>query len=166
MLAIKNVLVATDFSQSSEAALAYGRAFARQYGARLHVINAVEPIAQEMNVGGFVAAIPELQAGLEEDARAQLEELLTQDDRQTLHATAVVIVGEAPAHAIVHYAATAHVDLIVVGTHGRRGISHLLMGSVAEKVVRTAPCSVLTVRNPVPELIVGEAGAHLETART
>jgi nucleotide-binding universal stress UspA family protein len=166
MLAIKNVLVPTDFSKGSDVALTYGRALARQFGARLHVMHVVEPIAADINVGGFVTAIPDLQATMEEEDRTQLEALLTEDDRHTLHATAVLVCLAAPAQAIVEYAATEQVDLIVVGTHGRRGFSHLLLGSVAEKVVRTAPCPVLTVRNPEREFIVAEADAHPATVST
>lgn len=166
MLVIKNVLVATDFSKCSDVALDYGRALARQFGARLHVIHAVEPFAPDVTTGGFVAAIPELQASMDEAARGQLEALLTPDDRQTLHATTVLVSFAAPSPAIVEYAANEHVDLIVVGTHGRRGVSHLLMGSVAEKVVRTAPCPVLTVRHPEREFVVAEAGAGLAAAST
>jgi nucleotide-binding universal stress UspA family protein len=167
MLAIKNVLVATDFSKCSEVALNYGRALARQFGARLHVMHAVEPIPVDaISAGGFATAIPELQANLESAERAQLEELLTEDDRRTLRATTVLASFATPAPAIVGYAETEQVDLIVVGTHGRRGFSHLLMGSVAEKVVRTAPCPVLTVRNPEREFIVAEANAHLANAST
>ena len=69
-----------------------------------------------------------------------------------------------PAHAITEYAKEAAVDLIVLGTHGRGAVAHLLMGSVAERVVRTAPCPVLTVRHPehefvLPDALVAFAGA-------
>jgi len=166
MIRLKNVLVATDFSKCSDIALTYGRSLARQFGARLHVMHVVEPIAADINVGGFVTAIPELQASLDEEERGQLDALLTEDDRHTLRATVVLVSLAGPAQAIVEYATTENVDLIVVGTHGRRGISHLLMGSVAERVVRTAPCPVLTVRNPEREFIVAEVDAHPATANT
>src|SRR6187399_247414 len=167
MLAIKNVLVATDFSTCSDVALNYGRALAQQFGARLHLMHAVEPIALDAaNAGGFVAALPQLQVSVEEAGRAQLEGLLTADDRRALHATTVLVSFASPAPAIVAYAETEQMDLIVVGTHGRTGLSHLLMGSVAEKVVRTAPCPVLTVRNPERDFIVVDADPHLATVST
>jgi hypothetical protein len=67
-------------------------------------------------------------------------------DAVEFHATADAVIGT-PAWAIIEYAEAHDIDLIVMGTHGRGGMSHLLMGSVAERVVRTAPCPVLTVRS-------------------
>jgi nucleotide-binding universal stress UspA family protein len=154
MLAMKNILVATDFSETSDAALRYGRALARQFGANLHVFHAVEAVvADGFTLGGYVAAVPQLQADLEASARQQLDALVTEEDRRELHARPVLSTMDAPAHAIVEYARNERIDLIVIGTHGRRGVSHLVMGSVAEKVVRTAPCPVLTVRQTEREFV-------------
>jgi nucleotide-binding universal stress UspA family protein len=69
----------------------------------------------------------------------------------------VLRVSGTPALAIVTYAKDANLDLIVMGTHGRGGMAHVLMGSVAEKVVRTAPCPVLTVRHPEHEFVLPDA---------
>jgi nucleotide-binding universal stress UspA family protein len=84
----------------------------------------------------------------------RLAERITDDDRQNLHAIAVMRKSDTPAEEIVRYAEEEKVDLIVMGTHGRVKVAHLLMGSVAEKVVRTAPCPVLTVRHPEREFVV------------
>ena len=73
---------------------------------------------------------------------------LTDADRRDLDALAVVRISDAPADEIVGYARDEGMDLIVMGTHGRKAVAHLLLGSVAERVVRTAPCPVLTVRDP------------------
>src|ERR1017187_4328722 len=155
MLRIKNILVATDFSECSDAALTYGRALARTFGARLHVLHVVEMLrADGFTVGGYVTAIPQLQAELEESERQRLESLVSDDDRHSLGARTALKSVDTPAHAVVEYAKNENIDLIVVGTHGRRGISHVVMGSVAEKVVRTALCPVLTVRHPEHEFIV------------
>jgi nucleotide-binding universal stress UspA family protein len=70
-----------------------------------------------------------------------------------------VLASNAPATAIVEYANEEGVDLIVLGTHGRGAVAHLLVGSVAERVVRTAPCPVLTVRHPEHEFVVTEPSA-------
>ena len=78
--------------------------------------------------------------------RVLLEAQLTPDERASLRSTQLVVFG-APARDIVNHAAANDIDLIVMGTHGRGSIQHLLMGSVAERVVRTAPCPVLTVRD-------------------
>jgi len=86
---------------------------------------------------------------------------LTTDDMTMLGAQPVVHVSSDPARAIVEHAKATHVDLIVVGTHGRGAVARLMMGSVAEKVVRTAPCPVLVVRPHEHEFIVPDAvGAH------
>lgn len=159
MLAIKNILVATDFSDCSTAAFAYGRALAHQFGAKLHVLHAVETSGIDLaGVDTYVANFPELGIAIEEDARKALDALLTADDRATIGAKAILRMRETPARAIVDYAADEPIDLIVIGTHGRRGVSHLVMGSVAEKVVRTAPCPVLTVRHPEREFVTDDTG--------
>lgn len=144
----KNILVGTDFSDFSNAALEYGRAMARQFGARLHVLHTAEivPGPDVVGMAGVVAAVPQLYKELEEAARHQLEAAVTDQDRSELRAKTVMTSGEAPAQAISEYATENDIDLIVIGTHGRRGLAHMVMGSVAEKVVRTAPCPVLTVK--------------------
>jgi nucleotide-binding universal stress UspA family protein len=160
MLAIRNVVIATDFSECSDAALAYAREICRTFGAQLHPLHVVETLAAPdvAGMGGYVAAMPTLQHELEEAARKQLDERLTEEDRGPLQAEAVVRTGDGPARAIIEFAGETRADLIVLGTHGRRGLSHLVMGSVAERVVRTATCPVLTVREfprlatePIPE---------------
>jgi nucleotide-binding universal stress UspA family protein len=79
------------------------------------------------------------------DARKRLDDLLGSADRQRLRARPIVKVGD-PLRRVVEYARDESIDLIVLGTHGRSGVAHLFLGSVAERVVRTAPCPVLTVR--------------------
>jgi nucleotide-binding universal stress UspA family protein len=83
---------------------------------------------------------------LEASARRQLRERLTEGDRHTLGASAVLEILDDPATAIVEYANAARIDLIVIGTHGRQSMERLLEGSVAEHVVRKSSCPVLTVR--------------------
>jgi nucleotide-binding universal stress UspA family protein len=90
--------------------------------------------------------LADLQADIIADAGRQLSLLLTDNDRTQLQAKAAAVAASSPAAAIIDYAKQTHVDVIVVGTHGRGGVSHLLMGSVAEHVVRNAPCPVLVVR--------------------
>jgi Universal stress protein UspA and related nucleotide-binding proteins len=79
------------------------------------------------------------------------------EDRAVLGARTILRVSATPALAIVEYARDANVDLIVVGTHGRGAMAHLFMGSVAERVVRTASCPVLTVRHPEHEFVLPDA---------
>jgi nucleotide-binding universal stress UspA family protein len=157
MVILKNILVATDFSEPSDAALTYGRDLARTFGARLHVVHAVENIAVRLASEMSIAFLPELQAQIEADARTRVEALVTGEDKTTLNAKTAVITATGTADAIVQYAKDHAIDLIVMGTHGRRALEHLLMGSVAERVVRTAPCPVLTVRHPEREFVGPDA---------
>jgi nucleotide-binding universal stress UspA family protein len=158
MIALKHILVATDFSEPSDAALAYGRALARTFGATLHVVHVVDNVPTLVyGAEAYAVSMPELQQEIEGSARTQLADLLVDNDQPPLPVRAVVLTSSAPAAAIVDYAKGERIDLIVAGTHGRGGVAHLLMGSVAERVVRTAPCPVLTVRHPEHEFVVPDA---------
>jgi nucleotide-binding universal stress UspA family protein len=158
MIAIKKVLVATDFSAPSTTAVNYARAMARAFGAELHVLHIFEPlwITSADVVGGGVALATMIQ-GLEDTARKQLEEAATEEDRRELKAVTAMITSESPAREIARYANEQKVDLLVIGTHGRSGITRMLIGSVAEKVVRLAPCPVLTVHHPEHEFVLPDA---------
>jgi nucleotide-binding universal stress UspA family protein len=158
MIALKRILVATDFSEPSEAALVYGRELARNFGASLTVLHVVDNIlARAYGADGMVLVDPELQREIDAAARQQLDALLFEEDRRTLGATAATVASNTPAAAIVAYANERRFDLIVMGTHGRGAVAHLLMGSVTERVVRTAPCPVLTVRHPEHEFVLPDA---------
>jgi nucleotide-binding universal stress UspA family protein len=157
MIALRNILVATDFGEASETALNYGRDLARSYGATLHVMHVTENVMARFAAESYPMATPELQQEVESVARTRLEELVTPEDRAQLHAEPVLRTSVAPAAAIIEYAKEAHIDLIVMGTHGRGFVSHVFMGSVAERVVRLAPCPVLTVRHPQHEFILPDA---------
>ena len=153
MIVLKNILVATDFSESAAVALAYGRDLARTFNARLHLAHMVEDVMVRYSPEvGF--AVPELQKNLEEKAWRDLRALITADDRQIV---AVVQTCMNIPNAIVEYAKTNAIDLVITGTHGRGPIQHLLMGSVAERVVRTAPCPVLTVHEKERDFIAPDA---------
>jgi len=156
MVVLKKILVATDFSDPSGVALAYGRDLARNYGARLNVIHVVEDVT--MRYGAEVGfSMPALQEDLEKKASRELEALITDEDRQQLKALATVETAVNIAEAICRYAKDNTIDLIITGTHGRGAVQHFLMGSVAERVVRSAPCPVLTVHEHERDFIVPDA---------
>ena len=158
MMTLKHILVATDFGDASETALAYGREFARRFGATLHVLHVVDDVATRVDLAaGLPPDVGHLQADFEERARINLEALVGEEDRRELHARVVLRTSAVPERAIVSYAADQHVDLIVMGTHGRGPVAHLFMGSVAERVVRRSPCPVLTVRHPEHEFVHPDA---------
>lgn len=145
MTPITRILVPTDFSATSDAALAHARRLAEQFGASLHLVHAfAEPYAATGADLYGIVPLP-VREDLLRDAEARLEERLPRAEREKNGGTAEVIHG-LPATAIVRHAANIGADLIVMGTHGRGGVAHLLLGSVAERVVRTAPCPVLTIR--------------------
>jgi nucleotide-binding universal stress UspA family protein len=159
MIVLKKILVATDFGAASDAALNYGRELARTFGATLHVLHVVENVISRYGADFAIADFSDAQAQVEKVARQQLNGLLSDEDREMLHATPVLRVSSAADVAIVTYANEERVDLIVTGTHGRsRGaVAHFLLGSVAERVVREAPCPVLTVRSPEREFVLPDA---------
>ena len=141
-LAFKTIVVATDFGPASELALEYARTLAQKFGASLHLVHVVEepfPIGSE----GYVAEVAELHESVLQKAHQRLSTSLAAvaDDG----ATSEVLVGK-PARGIIEAAAKKNADLIVMGTHARGPVAHFLIGSVAERVLRTAPCPVLTVR--------------------
>jgi nucleotide-binding universal stress UspA family protein len=153
MIRLKSVLVATDFGPTSDAALVYGRDLARAFGARLHVLHVVDATVV-MSAAQFVPSHSSPIDGATDAARSELDALVTVNDRDHLGATTAVRVSPAIAKTIVAHAKDAHADIIVVGTHGRGPVSHLLMGSVAEKVVRTASCPVLVVPSTEREVVI------------
>ena len=156
MVALKNILVATDFSEPSGVALAYGRDLARSYNARLYVMHVVEDVMMRYSAEiGFAA--PDMQFDLEKAAKRELDRIVTDDDRRTLNVVPLVLSGVNIAETVVKYAKENNIDLIVTGTHGRGAVKHFLVGSVAERVVRTAPCPVLTVHSNERDFIAPDA---------
>ena len=141
------ILVPTDFSKPSDAALAQARRLAENTGATLHVLHVVDNM--------FLRAVLADPRDYETAALRQLQDRVPVEDRG---AGAILVVerSDEPADEIISYARIHEIDLIVMGTHGRGRMAHLLLGSVAEKVARTAPCPVLTMRdNPVRPSVEG-----------
>ena len=139
----KHILFPTDFSHTGDAALAWATALARDANATLHIVHVQEP---PMVYGG------EMYYGMPEPNVEHLKEMLakvvpTDPSVPCKHH----LVSGAPATAICRLAADENVDMIVIGTHGRTGVMRLLMGSVAEAVVRQAPCPVLTYKQPAEQ---------------
>jgi nucleotide-binding universal stress UspA family protein len=148
MIVLQKILVATDFSEPSQAALAHGREFARLFGAQLTLVHVVQDtLTRAVGGDGFVFNTPDRQACVDAAGKMRVDALLNDEDRTLLRAQGLTLTSNAPAAAIVAYATRSSADLIVVGTHGRGGLAHALLGSVAERVVRLAPCPVLTVRS-------------------
>ena len=151
---VRRILCPVDFSDSADHAMRYASALAETFGAELTLLHVVAPI---------VAALPgetllpgTLQADIDElvDAcRERLEQTVGKLATSGLTVQHKVLNG-VPFIEIIRYAREAEIDLIVMGTHGRTGLGHLLIGSVAERVVRKSPCPVLTVKHPEHEFVM------------
>jgi universal stress protein A len=142
---IRRILVPIDFSPNADQAMAWAIDLARRYDASLVVTYVVQPVAWPASPDGLVVAPSDLLATARRELGMSLDRARESVEAAGIHAEAVLIDGS-PAPAIAELARHKGVDLIVMGTHGRTGITHALLGSVAEKVLRTAPCPVLTVR--------------------
>ncbi len=150
---ISTILVATDFSDASEAALNYAKSLAKAFGATIHVLHVLEDLAAHAwTTEVYVAALPGVHEEMEKQARERLDATLTAEEREAFKAQLTLRTGSAFVE-IVRHAREIKADLLVMGTHGRGAIAHMLLGSVAERVVRKAPCPVLTVRQPEHEFI-------------
>jgi nucleotide-binding universal stress UspA family protein len=144
---IKRVLVPTDFSPASDIAFRYAVDLAQRHGASIHLLHVVEESSLAAAYpDGFYVEPPGLRAQAIDEAIGRLKEMLAIAIAVRITTTTEVQVGRAAA-TIADVAGTRGIDLIVMATHGRSGIAHLVMGSVAEHVVRIAPCAVLTVRD-------------------
>lgn len=148
MRVFRRILHATDFSSASRPALAKAIALARQNRAALQVVHALPPLA--LPVGGDFGYVPPgtyeaIDRRARQHAQKQVTALISRARKAGVRATAVLLDG-APHEQVPRAARRMRADLIVIGTHGRTGISKVLLGSVAERLVRLAPCPVLTVR--------------------
>jgi universal stress protein A len=146
---ITRILVPVDFSAHADCAVRYAATLAARFGARLELLHVVEdPIALgAWSSEVYVPNLTALRDGMIKDAKRRLVVYRAPLDERGIPVITTVGSGQA-ARAIVEYARGLACDLIVMGTHGRTGLAHLITGSVAERVVRTAPCPVLTVRDP------------------
>jgi nucleotide-binding universal stress UspA family protein len=142
MITLERILVPTDFSDYSRPAITYACELAKRFSAELQVLHVVPP---PLIAGPYIGAVSDAVLQPEVAAKRELEELEDPGFQQVARVERVIRMGT-PFVEIVRYAKENDIDLIVMGTHGRTGVVHALIGSVAEKVVRKAPCPVLTVR--------------------
>jgi len=134
---IKAILLATDFSDCSDVASRYAVSLARDSGARLHFVHVIDSQSYGSHSGGLLDQNDSLM-------KEMLNEIAADEPGLKFESH---LLGGDPADEIVEYVKDKQVDLVVVGTHGRTGMSRLLMGSVAQALMRNAPCPVLTVKS-------------------
>lgn len=149
MIRLKNILVPTDLSEPSLNATRYALEFARQFDAAIHLLYVIEEPAFYAPLGGYYPSREEWTAF----ADSGLENWISDDDAAGLTIKREKFFGH-PSTKIVEYARANEIDMIIMGTHGRSALPHLLVGSVAENVVRHAPCPVFTVRQKEHEFIM------------
>ena len=147
-LTLKNILVPIDFSKSSQKALEYALPLARQFGAKITLLHAIEPPAYAMDLN----YIPMSEGFPTASMKKELEALGNRIIEPELLKDVIVQVGTA-FEVITNIARDCEVDLIVLTTHGKTGVKHVFMGSTAERVVRHAPCPVLVVRKHEHEFV-------------
>ena len=147
MIEIRAILALTDFSAHAESALRYACGLAERFGATLHILHVlsdVVPVGPDPMIAPILP--PDYYSESESQSREALAKVLKPEWGKPAAIVTAVNWGS-PVEVVVDYAQKSHVDLIVIATHGRTGLSHVLLGSVAEKIVREAPCPVLTIRD-------------------
>lgn len=158
MLSFRIIVVPTDFSDHSMRALPYAVDLAAKYDARLKVVFVNEPSLQVSDVAWVGVDERTVNDDHVREARRHLEKLVLEQVPTDVPADAEILTGNA-VDEIIRYALDVNADLIVMATHGRSGVSHMLMGSTAEHVVRKAPCPVLTLKQPMTVRTEGEEEA-------
>lgn len=142
---IRHILAPTDFSPYSTQAIEYAFALAQTFGAKLSLLYVIEMPAFPVEGTVLSQGGTTLLDDLKRDCNREMDRLLPDAEASQVEVARHVVVGK-PYRTIVKIAEAKKADLIVMATRGRTGLSHLLMGSVAERVVRIAPCPVLTIR--------------------
>jgi nucleotide-binding universal stress UspA family protein len=145
---IKKVLVPIDFSDYSKSALKYAVNFCMNYKAGMILIYVIEPVIYPPDFSMGQIAIPSVNAEWDERAKQELDKLAKEQIPSGVEVKTIIKTGK-PFLEIIETAGELDIDLIIIATHGRTGMEHILFGSTAEKVVRKAPCPVLTLREPV-----------------
>lgn len=142
---IKNILFPTDFSQGARAAMDYAISLARDYKARLILLYVIQDISIAEWYIPSSLSVTDLVEDMQKSARKEMDKWAAEASAKVKDVEKMVVRG-VPFVEIIKTAKDKDVDMIVIGTHGRTGIDHMLFGSTAEKVVRKSPCPVLTVR--------------------
>jgi nucleotide-binding universal stress UspA family protein len=144
---IKSILFPTDFSEGSAQALQYAVDMSKRYGAKLYVVHVIYDIAKA--TGWYVphVSMDEMYKDIQQGAAKELERFGVEELAGVKNVERKVITG-VPHEEIINFVGANKIDMVIMGTHGRKGIDKILFGSTAAQVVRHAPCPVLTVRLP------------------
>ncbi len=151
MISLKKILCPIDHSDCSKEALKYAVSFAMKDEAKLYLLHIIDIRSFSEGLDAMSKQIPDEETL--EQLRTKLLDCIPEEIRDDMDIEATVIQG-IPFAEIISTAKEKEIDMIVIGSHGRTGISHMMLGSVSEKVVRKAPCPVLTVRQPGHEFVM------------
>jgi nucleotide-binding universal stress UspA family protein len=143
-VSVKHILVPVDFSETSELAVDHAVSFAKLFNAKITLLNVVEYLMFPNDIYA-VSGVDAMRSQFNEESKRQLARMEQRLSNSGLQIKSLIRTGRA-AHEAVEAAKDLKVDLIVIGAHGYKGFTHVLLGSTAEKIVRLAPCPVLTVR--------------------
>ena len=146
--AIKRILVPIDFSDYSKSALRYAVEFGKTFNAAIYLVYVVEPQIYPADFTMGQVAVPPMNADISKMAEKELKSLAENEIGENLCQETIIKAGQ-PFFEINETASEIDADLIIIATHGHTGVEHLLFGSTSEKVVRKAPCPVLTLREPI-----------------
>ncbi len=143
----RNILVPTDFSAASQEAVRYAYDLAVRLGATLHIVHVLEnPFAPGAFMEMYTPPPAEYFTDLERQAEEKLRACLTEAEREACHVVLTTRLGVPSSEILDRLDDDPKIDLVVMATHGRGGVARLVMGSVADKIIRAAPCPVLTLR--------------------
>jgi nucleotide-binding universal stress UspA family protein len=145
---IKKVLVPIDFSDYSKNSLRYSINFVKCFNAELLMIYVVEPVIYPPDFSMGQIAVPSVDLELDRRASEELNKLAVTEIPRDMKVRTIIKSGK-PFVEIIETAAEENVDLIIIASHGHSGVEHILFGSTADKVVRKAPCPVLSLRDPI-----------------
>ena len=154
MIKPKKILFTTDFSETSQEAAKYAVSYAQEFGSKLYVLHIVNEkiLSEGLNLPRLVS-VENLEAEMTKEAKKRLQLFLEEEKADKIDFETVIKKG-VPFLEIVRFANENDIDLIVIGTHGHSGFEHIVFGSTAEKVVRKAPCPVLSVRPSQREFVM------------
>ena len=151
MISLKKILCPIDHSDCSKEALKYAVSFAMRDEAKLYLLHIIDIRSFNESLNAMPTQIPDNETL--EQLRIKLLDCIPEEMRDDMDVEAIVAQG-IPFAEIISTAKEKKIDMIVIGSHGRTGLSHMMLGSVSEKVVRKAPCPVLTVRQPGHEFVM------------
>ena len=145
MFKIKNILLPTDFSNLSLTAASYAIDLASQYGAKVHLLHVIEKKPPILAIRAIDISEEKIMKSIEDAAKESLEKALNKISKNKKVEIKIILLKGNDYEEIVNYSQMHNIDVIVIATHGRTGLLHTLMGSVAEKVIRYAKCPVLVI---------------------